>query len=77
MRYRSICDGIGAAHLAWQPVGARVLIKDRDSNCGQVDIGPASGQTVAAGALAAEPVLDERRSPDTKISGPKKKEVME
>jgi hypothetical protein len=77
MRYRSICDGIGAAHLAWQPVGARVLVKDRDSNCSHVDIGPASGQTVAAGAIAAEPVLEERRSPDTELSGPKKKEEIE
>jgi hypothetical protein len=77
MRYRSVCVGIGAAHLAWQLVGARVRVKGRDSNRGHVDLGSASGQTVAAGAIAAEPALDERRSPDTELSGPRKKEVME
>jgi hypothetical protein len=77
MRYRSVCDGIGAAEAAWQPVGARVRVKDSDSNRGHVVLGSASGQTVAAGAIAAELALDERRSPDTELSGPKKKEVIE
>jgi hypothetical protein len=77
MRYRSVCDAIGAAQVVWQPVGARVRVEGRDSNRGHVDLGSASGQTVAAGAIAAEPVLDERRSADTELSGPKKKEVME
>ena len=79
MKYLSVCDGVGAAHLAWQPAGARVRGKGRDSKRGQTDPGLAAGQTVAPAldAIAAEPILDERRSPDTELSGPKEKEAID
>ena len=79
MRFLSVCDGVGAVPLAWHTPGASIRIKSRDSNRGHADPGLAAGRTVAPAldAIADEPVLDERCSPDTELTGCKEKEVIE
>jgi hypothetical protein len=81
MRYLSVCDGIGAVHLAWQPLGWEVSAKGCESNHGRANSGLTARQTVAPapGAIAARSDRDGRCSPDPELSGrkagPKNKEV--
>lgn len=82
-RYLSICDGIGAVPLAWQPLGRKVSVKGRESNRGRANPELPARQTVgpASHAIAAKPDCDDQFSPDPELSGretgPKNKEVTE
>ena len=49
LRYLSVCDGIGAVHLAWQLLGWEVPVKHRNSKRGLVAPG-LPGRTSTNGA---------------------------
>jgi hypothetical protein len=61
--YASVCDGIGALHLAWQPLGLGVPVKRRSSKRGIVNPG-LPGRTSMNGA---------RRTRNSPASRPAKK----